>query len=116
MVEKGGPTAQAGIDYQNSIATLQMAGLLISAPHTALQIIEVRLEAPANVDDIVVKYADGHTRWIQAKLNLAVNDAVWKGLWLAFDAQIQKLPAMTPDRLVLVTSADTSLTVRRQHP
>ncbi|MEJ0022888.1 MAG: NACHT domain-containing protein [Alphaproteobacteria bacterium] len=39
-----------------------------------------------------------------------MNDAVWKGLWLAFDAQIQKLPAMTPDRLVLVTSADTSLT------
>lgn len=36
----------------------------------AERVVETRLEAPADVDDIVVRHADGHRDWIQVKLDL----------------------------------------------
>jgi GrpB-like predicted nucleotidyltransferase (UPF0157 family) len=71
MEERGGPATQAGIRYQNSVAALYLGDLLRwDCPNPAERVLEVRVEAPAHVDDVVLRYADGHREWIQVKLNL----------------------------------------------
>jgi hypothetical protein len=47
MEERGGPTTQAGIRYQNSVAALYLGDLLRwDIPHPAKRAREIRLEAP----------------------------------------------------------------------
>jgi hypothetical protein len=47
MEERGGPTTQAGIRYQNSVAALYLGDLLRwDLPHPAERAREIRLEAP----------------------------------------------------------------------
>src|SRR3546814_38913 len=79
MVERGGPTTQAGIHYQNSVAALCLGDLLRwDVVNPAERVVEVRLEAPADVDDIVVCHADGHRDWIQVKLDLEPRGNAWE--------------------------------------
>ncbi|MCW6535950.1 hypothetical protein [Sphingomonas lycopersici] len=71
MVERSGPTTQAGIPCQNSVAAPFLGYLLRwDVLNPAERVIETRLEVPADVDDIVVRHADGHRDWIQVKLDL----------------------------------------------
>lgn len=88
MTERGGPTAQAGILYQNSISALYMGRLCDDTPRPAHEIVtSVRVEAPSSVDDTVVEFADGHLEYIQAKTNVGQNHDAWEQLWRDFDAE-----------------------------
>ena len=102
MAEPGGPTNQDGVFYQNTVAAACLADLLNLQPTSPRQsVVEVRVEAPAHVDDIVVRYADGRREWIQAKSNLQSSGDAWVGLWTAF-AQQSAAPAFgSEDRLVI---------------
>lgn len=88
MTERGGPTTQSGIIYQNSIAALYLGRLCDSTPrqnkHT---VISVRVEAPTQVDDTVITFRDQHRKFIQAKESIRNNDAAWSKLWKDFESQ-----------------------------
>lgn len=88
MAETGGTTTQSGIHYQNSIATLYLGRLIDSRQRIAGErVVEVRVEAPDHVDDIVVRHADGGCSFIQAKEALSTTSDAWKNLWSNFAKQ-----------------------------
>lgn len=91
MSERGGPTTQSGILYQNSIAALYL-GRLCDATRfpNSKRVIEVRVEAPMEVDDIIVVFKDNHRIYAQAKENVRINYKAWKKLWSDFDSQFQR--------------------------
>jgi hypothetical protein len=88
LPEAGGPTTQSGIFYQNSIAALYLGRLLDSRPTpNGQRVVNVRLEAPEEVDDVVVTYENGMRLLIQAKEALAVGTAPWTAFWRALRIQ-----------------------------
>ena len=90
MAETGGSTTQSGILYQNSVAALYLGRLLDTSYRPDTERVEqVRVEAPAEVDDTVVTFADAHLAYIQAKEHLRVNSDEWKTLWKHFDHQFR---------------------------
>ena len=110
MEERGGPATQAGIRYQNSVAALYLGDLLRWAcPNPVERVLEVRVEAPTHVDDIVVHYADGHREWVQVKLSLAANGRAWDKLWTDFKQQRDENTFGTEDWLVLVLGTASTL-------
>ena len=104
MPERGGPTTQSGILYQNSVAALYLGRLCDPTLRPDNQsVIHVRVEAPTDVDDIVITFADEHKAYIQAKEDVGVGDDAWKKLWRDFDNQFQgKNFNRGRDRLFLV--------------
>ncbi|WP_198350874.1 NACHT domain-containing protein [Flavisphingomonas formosensis] len=101
MTEAGGPTTQAGIFYQNSVAAIALADLLELRPQSPKErVVEVRVEAPENVDDIVIRYADGHHLFQSVKLNVQPGSDPWKRLWQSLEAQ--RLRGRTEDRFAVV--------------
>ena len=85
---RGGQSTQSGIFYQNSVAALFLGRLCDNADSPLeQQVIQVRVETPDKVDDIVVKFADEHKLFIQAKENIVTSDKAWKKLWQDFEAQ-----------------------------
>jgi len=109
MVERGGPTNQAGIEYQNHLAALYLGDLLRLDDEGRDRVVEVRVEAPAHVDDIVVRYADHRRRWVQAKLSLKVGEPAWSKLWENFDRQLADPLLRHEDRLRLALGEETAL-------
>ena len=110
MTEAAGPSNQAGVYYQNTVAAGLLAELLCllrAGPRESL--IEVRVEAPEHVDDIVVTYADRHREFIKAKSNLRASGDAWKGLWSDFAMQATKLGFRSDDRLILALGQRGSL-------
>lgn len=88
MPEAGGTTTQSGIHYQNSIAALYLGRLIDPQSRIASEnVIEVRVEAPEHVDDVVIKHSDGSSTYIQAKEALSINSKEWSKLWGHFAAQ-----------------------------
>ncbi|MGM4923423.1 NACHT domain-containing protein [Tardiphaga sp. 804_B3_N1_9] len=88
MPEAGGPTAQSGILYQNSIAALYLGRLLDLRPTpSGKRISSIRLEAPEQVDDIVINYASGSRLLIQAKESISTSSTPWKQFWLDLKEQ-----------------------------
>lgn len=88
MPERGGTTTQAGIVYQNSVAALAMLDLLDMAPTPVGQrVTDIRVEAPEQVDDIVIRYADGTATYQNVKLELDRRSKPWKKLWAHLYAQ-----------------------------
>lgn len=88
MPERGGPTTQSGIIYQNSIAALYLGRLCDSTPRLDEHaVVDVRVEALTHVDDIVVTFQDSHRAFIQAKESVRNNDAAWAKLWKDFESQ-----------------------------
>jgi hypothetical protein len=85
MPELDGTTTQSGISYQNLYAALRIAEMLSGQdlPATS-KITGVRVEAPVNVDDVVVTYEDGHRDYIQAKENLSATGKTWDKIWSQF--------------------------------
>lgn len=103
MAEHGGSTTQDGIFYQNTVAARSLADLLdLRHQPPRERVVEVRLEAPADVDDIVVMYADGHRDWIQAKTRVRVSSKPWKGMWADLATQFSRADFISEDRLVIV--------------
>lgn len=102
MAERGGPTTQSGIYYQNSVAALFLGRLCETAPRPDADLVkEVRVEAPVEVDDIVVTFADGHHTYIQAKESISSDQTAWVAVWKDFDTQYRS-PSFTrtQDRLL----------------
>ncbi|WP_437934124.1 NACHT domain-containing protein [Sorangium sp. So ce341] len=109
MAERGGPTTQSGILFQNSIAALFLARLVDPRRRGAAErVIHVRVESPDHVDDVVTKHADGHTEWLQAKEVIDIGGA-WNKLWQDFKLQASRASFGRADRLVLATSFYTDL-------
>jgi hypothetical protein len=110
MTESGGTTTQSGIFYQNSIAALFLGRLFDSRHRPASdRVIEVRVEAPEHVDDIVVRHADGTRSYIQAKELLDFSGEPWEKLWLNFEIQTSTaLHAGETFSLILVISNYTA--------
>jgi len=110
MTEAGGTGTQSGIWYQNSMAALYMGRMLDTrARSIADRVLSVRIEAPEHVDDIVVRYADGASRYVQAKLGLRQGEPAWQRLWQSFS---RKRATMGPiDRLGIVLADAGSLAV-----
>ena len=79
-MERGGPTTQSGIHYQNSI-TAVYGRLATQATFRESKVVAVRVEAPESVDDTVVTYDDGHKLYLQAKENIQQNEAAGEDLW-----------------------------------
>jgi hypothetical protein len=103
MPEHGGPTTQSGILYQNSVAALFLGDLLDLSTRPAPQrVIKVRVEAPEDVDDTVVSFADDHCEFVQVKENVRAGDAAWRKLFGDFDKQFRRSSFQRGvDRLVL---------------
>src|SRR6266498_585959 len=103
MSEAGGSTTQSGILYQNSVAALYMGRLLDeSIRPESERVIQVRVEAPTHVDDIVVSFSDQHRIYVQAKENLRASSQEWKSLWSHFDDQFRaEIFQRGQDRLLL---------------
>jgi hypothetical protein len=91
MRERGGPTTQSGISYQNLYAAMRVAEMLSGQdlPATS-KIIGVRVEAPESVDDVVVTYEDGRRNYVQAKENLSTSGEKWVKIWREFLQQYEK--------------------------
>ena len=91
MVERGGPTTQSGILYQNSVAALYLGRLCdITQRSESDSVQSVKVEALENVDDIVVTFADEHKEYIQTKETISVGDNAWNKLWMSFLSQYRK--------------------------
>lgn len=103
MPERGGPTTQSGIYYQNAVAALYLGRLYDSLPRTkGERVIHVRVEAPTAVDDTVVTYDDEHNAYIQAKEAIRTGEDAWNKLWRDFAAQfLQTGFQRGSDRLIL---------------
>ncbi len=103
MPESGGAATQTGIFYQNSVAALALADLLVLDQQIARErVVEVRLEAPEEVDDIVLRFADGHREFRNVKLSIRVANSAWSGLWRSLNAQRGSTKFGGDDRLTLV--------------
>jgi hypothetical protein len=91
MPESGGPTTQSGILYQNSIAALYLGRLLDLRPTTnGHPVISVRVEAPEEIDDIVVLFTNQSRLLIQAKESLSLSGDPWNKFWSALSVQLNK--------------------------
>ncbi|MCP1519249.1 hypothetical protein J2Y74_003559 [Pseudomonas migulae] len=92
MAESGGPTTQSGIYYQNTITALYLGALLdIRHPNNGMaRITSVRVEAPEDIDDTVVMYADGSILYIQAKEQLSLKGEAWVKFWDSAKKQAAK--------------------------
>jgi len=89
MPEPGGPTTQSGILYQNSIAVLYLGRMLDRAERPKSdRVIGVRVEAPTEVDDVVVVFEDSHTAYVQAKESIEPRGEVWEKMWKHLEAQL----------------------------
>ena len=109
MREVGGPATQAGIFYQNSVAALALADLLDLDPRIPRErAIEVRAEAPEDVDDIVVRFADEHRSFRNVKLRIRVGDRAWRGIWCSLSAQHSSTTFGSHDQLALVVGERSS--------
>ncbi|WP_083243633.1 NACHT domain-containing protein, partial [Paenibacillus nuruki] len=108
IAEPGGPTTQAGISYQNSIAALTIGKMLNPIlDSSSKRILEVRVEAPKEVDDMVVTHYDGSVHYTQAKEAIEKKSDVkseWGKVWVAFELQYKKSEFQVGiDKLCLVT-------------
>src|SRR5438105_326614 len=112
MPEPGGPTAQSGFIYQNSVSALFLGRLCDPTPRPALHtLVEVRVEAPEDVDDTVVTFADGHKTYVHSKENIRETDAAWEKVWRDFENQFGTADFRQGiDRLLLHTGE-----IRKEH-
>lgn len=105
MPEAGGTATQAGIFYQNSVAALALADLLDLDRRVARErVLEVRLEALSDVDDIALRFADGHNEFQNVKLSLKVGSSAWSKIWRALAAQRQTSDFEFNDQLSVVVA------------
>ena len=107
--ERGGPTAQAGIYFQNCVAALRLAHMLARTPgqnpRGDRDVVErVRVEAVEPVDDIVVRWSSGRREYLQVKLNLKLRSEAWSEFWASARKQFQKEEFGEMDAIVLATS------------
>ena len=111
MTEAGGPTTQAGIFYQNSVAAVALADLLELGPQPPRErVVEVRVEAPEAIDDIVVRYADDHRLFQNVKLKVEPGSDAWQRMWKNLESQNSASDFRADDRLAVVLGEATTTT------
>lgn len=102
-MERGGTTTQSGIIYQNTITALYLGRLIDTKSRQKNQtVVKVRAEAPEEVDDIVVTFADGHKEYYQVKESLELG-APWNKMWKDFWKQINHSDFNYNDKVVIAT-------------
>ena len=106
MSDPGGQITNLGVLYQGRIAALYLGRMLdpraVNLPPDQ-QVIEVRSEKPgAEVDDVFVRFADGHCRYIQAKTALQDSGKTWEKLWEHFYIQHLRDDFGAGDRIELL--------------
>ena len=104
MAKPGGQTTFSGTDYQADITTLHLGRLIDPRLRGDDQmIVEVRPECDieAEVDDILVRFKDGHTEWFQVKENIQKSGDAWRKMWRHFEEQLT-LVRHPGDRIVLI--------------
>jgi hypothetical protein len=103
MPERGGPRTQSRVIYQNKVTALYLGRLIDPRPYQRGEnVIEVRVEAPTHVDDIVLRFADGHHEWMQVKESIDIHSRAWKKLWRDFESQRWGDEFGDDDRILLV--------------
>lgn len=70
--------------------------------------VEVRIEAPQDVDDFIVRFEDGSRRFFQVKISLDATGPAWKALWPSFRRQLDGDFTLN-DRLELVLGEPSQL-------
>jgi len=109
LTEIGGPTAQAGIRYQDRVAALYLGRMIDPRARPRVERpVEVRVESPDDVDDFVVRFDDGSRRYFQVKLALERRGEAWRSLWLALYRQLRNSPS-PDDRLELVLGEPSAI-------
>ena len=104
MPKSGGQTTFSGTKYQAELTTLYLGRLLDTRSRGDHEmVVEVRPECDvvAEVDDILVRYKDGHTEWIQVKGNIENFGETWKTMWEHFERQFPMINH-DRDRIVLI--------------
>ena len=112
MTAGGGSTTHAGILFQDSVAVLFLGQMLDPVPTLdARRIVQVRSEAPGPVDDVVLRYEDGHQKFVHVKKSVAFSSEPWRDVWRDFAARWRN--GFTPghDGLVLCVG-DSSASLR----
>ena len=95
---------ESGIFFQNQIAALYLGRLIDPRPRPGYEaVLEVRVEAPEpiTVDDVVLRFADGHREYLQVKEAVAPGSEAWKKLWRDFAVQRGKEDFTDADWIVL---------------
>lgn len=111
MTEAGGATTQAGIFYQNSVAAVALADLLELSPQSPRErVVEVRVEAPEAIDDIVIRYADDHRLFQSVKLKVEPGSDAWQRMWKNLESQSGGRDFRTDDRLAIVIGEGSAAT------
>jgi hypothetical protein len=103
LSELGGPTTQDGIFYQNSVAALALLDVLEADPQPPRdRVVEVRVEAPEDVDDVVIRYADDHVQYQNVKTSAKPGTDAWARLWSSLHAQFCAQSFKMDDELTFV--------------
>jgi hypothetical protein len=112
LSELGGPTTQEGIFYQNSVAALALLDLLEADPQPPRdRVVEVRVEAPEDVDDVVIRYADDHVQYQNVKTTVKPGTDAWTRLWSSMYAQFCS-PSLSADDELTFVCGDLDANVR----
>lgn len=113
MSEVGGATNQAGIYYQNCVAAMQLLELLdLRSVPARERVVAVRVEAPGDVDDIVVEHADGHRHFLSAKMSIRASGDAWDNMWADLRAEAAAATTRPDDQISIIvaersTASDT---------
>ena len=114
MAERGGTTTQSGIYYQNSIAALYLGKLIDSSRIDIKTLESVRVESPDAVDDIVIRYADNSSEYIQAKERLKISSTEWNKLWVSFKQQSNLSQGHNYALILAISNTDTNIQSLRE--
>jgi NACHT domain len=116
LSELGGATTQDGIFYQNSVAALALLDLLEADPQPPRdRVVEVRVEAPEDVDDVVIRYADDHVQYQNVKIIVKPGTDAWARLWSSMYAQFRSQTFQMEDELTFVCGdLDTNVRTIRE--
>lgn len=112
MTAASGSTTHVGIFFQDSVAVLFLGQMLDPVPTVdARRIVQVRSEAPSPVDDVVLRYEDGHQQFVHVKKSVALSSEPWRDVWRDFAARWRS--GFTPghDELLLCVG-DSSASLR----
>lgn len=108
MPESGGPAAQAGLHYQNSVAAFALVKLLaLDVLEPREQVVKVRVEALEPVNDVVIEFADGHSEFQSVKLRIDRGNRTWKAMWTRLAEQVELASFRNDDQLTLVVEKST---------
>jgi hypothetical protein len=67
------------------------------------------VEAPESVDDLIIRYADGHRGFRSIKLSLRKGNVAWTDLWKGLGAQYSSPELGLGDKFSIVVETETAV-------